>query len=97
MEIVKNVKRTWHMPYHWCYGKHNTEFFERLKNEMVVYGSRCTSCHKVVVPIAGLCAAVLPIPSRMRCRSRMKECSIPLPSFTCLTRASRLRRRTLTA
>lgn len=56
METVKNVKRTWYMPYHWCYGKHNADFFERLKNEQTVYGSRCTSCQKVVVPIAGICA-----------------------------------------
>jgi len=56
LEIVKNVKRTWHMPYHWCYGKSNAEFFERLKNEKALYGSRCTSCRKVVVPLSGLCA-----------------------------------------
>ncbi len=56
METVKKVKRTWHVPYHWCYGKSNTEFFERLKEESMFYGSKCTSCNKVVVPIAGLCA-----------------------------------------
>jgi len=46
VEIVKNVKRTCYVPYHWCYGYYNTLFFERLKEEKVIYGSRCTSCGK---------------------------------------------------
>lgn len=56
MEIVKNIKRTWHVPYHWCYGAYNTEFFRGLMEEQQIYGSRCTSCKKVVVPVAGVCA-----------------------------------------
>jgi uncharacterized OB-fold protein len=56
VEIVKNVKRTCYVPYHWCYGYYNTLFFERLKEEKVIYGSRCTSCGKVVVPTTAVCA-----------------------------------------
>ena len=55
-EIVNNVKRTWHVPYRWCYGLKWTQFFESLEKEKVIYGSRCSSCKKVLVPPAMVCS-----------------------------------------
>ncbi len=54
-EIVKNVKRTWFVPYSWCYGSSISEFFEKMKNEAKIYGARCSKCKKVLVPAVMLC------------------------------------------
>lgn len=55
-EVVKNVMHTWYVPYHWSYGEKNTAFFERLKTEKTIYGSKCTCCGKIIIPPAGGCA-----------------------------------------
>ncbi len=55
VEMIKKVKRTWYVPYHWCYGKAQTFFFQKMKEEKKIYGARCSKCGKVVVPVAIFC------------------------------------------
>jgi uncharacterized OB-fold protein len=54
-EIVKSIKKTWYVPYKWCYGSSITKFFEKTKNEKKIYGARCTKCKKVLVPAVIVC------------------------------------------
>ncbi len=64
-ELVKNVKQTWHVPYHWSYGKMNTLFFNALKDEKTIYGAKCTACNKVIVPPGACAICMAPVEEKL--------------------------------
>lgn len=55
LEVIKSVKRTWHVPYTWSYGGSITRFFDETKSNKKIYGARCSKCKKVIVPAVIIC------------------------------------------
>ena len=64
-EIIENVQHTWYVPYNWKFGDLNTKFFEGMKNEKKLYGTKCTECGSVMVPPGGCPIHMAPLEEKM--------------------------------
>jgi len=53
-EPVK-IRADWHIPYLHSAGNHASKFFQELKENQRIMGSRCPSCKKVLIPPRAFC------------------------------------------
>ena len=54
-EVIASVKRTFSVPYRWCYGYHLSRFFHETKTHRQFYGVRCSRCKAVIIPPVEVC------------------------------------------
>ncbi len=58
-EKVFEIKWKTDLPYKWAKGKLTVKFFEELKKNKKILGSKCPKCGKVHMPPRGVCAECL--------------------------------------
>ncbi len=56
---VFEIKWKTDLPYNWAMGKLSVKFFEELKENKKIMGSKCPKCGKVHMPPRGVCADCL--------------------------------------